>query len=77
VRRDWPYATSLFAYIARAMPPDRTRPLTPDQTYAVTAYLLWASGIVDRHDRIDAASLSHVAMPAKAAFIDPHGSPLP
>jgi cytochrome c len=42
----WPYATTIFDYIRRAMPFDRPGTLTNDQVYAVTAYLLNQNGIV-------------------------------
>jgi len=50
----WPYATTLFDYIRRAMPLAAPGSLTPDQTYAVTAYLLSREGIIPDGTSLDA-----------------------
>ena len=42
----WPYATSVFDYVRRAMPYDHPRTLSADDVYAVTAYVLFVNGIV-------------------------------
>jgi cytochrome c len=66
----WPYATTLFDYIRRAMPYDRPMSLTDDETYALTAYVLWANQIVTRDTVLDARSLPRVKMPNRDGFID-------
>jgi cytochrome c len=66
----WPYATTLFDYIRRAMPYDRPMSLTSEETYALTAYVLWLNGIVGRDDVVDAATLPGVRMPNREGFID-------
>ncbi len=53
----WVYATSLFDYIRRAMPPQRPQSLSADDVYAATAYVLWADGRVGAHDIVDRESL--------------------
>jgi S-disulfanyl-L-cysteine oxidoreductase SoxD len=72
----WPYATTLYDYIRRAMPLTAPGTLTPDQTYAVTAYLLEREGIVPAGQTLDAKSLAAIQMPAKPHFVedDRHGS---
>ena len=65
----WPYATTLWDYINRAMPFDRPGELTHDQVYAVTAYILSLNGIVAEDATLDAASLSKVEMPNKNGFV--------
>jgi len=72
----WPYATTLFDYIRRAMPLAAPGSLTPDQTYAVTAYLLNREGIIPDGTSLDAKSLAAIQMPAKSHFVedDRHGS---
>jgi cytochrome c len=72
----WPYATSLYDYIRRAMPLTAPGSLTADQTYAVTAYLLEREGIVPAGQALDAKSLAAIQMPAKSHFVedDRHGS---
>lgn len=66
----WPYATTLFDYIRRAMPYDRPLSLTNEQVYQLTAYVLWLNGIVGRNEVIDARSLPEVKMPNRAGFVN-------
>ena len=66
----WPYATTLFDYVRRAMPLDAPLSLTDDEVYAVSAYLLWLNGILPRDFRLDAGSLPAVAMPNRGGFVD-------
>jgi cytochrome c len=44
----WPYATTLYDYVSRAMPLDAPGSLPPRSVYAVVAYLLHRNGIVPR-----------------------------
>jgi hypothetical protein len=64
----WPYATTLFDYVRRAMPPDRTERLRPDELYAITAYELAINGVIEQHDVLDRESLPHVTMPGFKSF---------
>jgi cytochrome c len=66
----WPYATTIFDYIRRAMPFDRPGTLTNDQVYAVTAYLLNQNGIVAPGAVMNARTLKGVVMPNHARFIE-------
>jgi cytochrome c len=66
----WPYATTLYDYIRRAMPLTAPGTLTADQTYAVTAYLLNKEGIVPDGTILDAKSLRAIQMPAKSHFVE-------
>lgn len=65
----WPYATSLYDYIRRAMPLTAPGSLTADQTYAVTAYLLSKEGIIADGAVLDAKSLAAIQMPARSHFV--------
>jgi hypothetical protein len=65
----WPYATTLFDYVRRAMPFQESKSLTADEVYAVTAYILNLNGIVGSNDVIDAQSLPKVRMPNRDGFI--------
>jgi mono/diheme cytochrome c family protein len=65
----WPYATTLFDYIRRAMPFNESKSLTEDEVYAVSAYVLQLNGIVGADDVLDAQSLPKVTMPNKDGFI--------
>ena len=65
----WPYATTLYDYIHRAMPFNAPQSLTPDQVYAVTAYVLHLNGIVPADATMDASSLPKVRMPNRDGFV--------
>jgi mono/diheme cytochrome c family protein len=65
----WPYATTLFDYVRRAMPWDHPKSLTDDEVYAVSAYILNLSGIVGMDDVLDAQSLPKVKMPNRDGFV--------
>ena len=64
----WPYATTLFDYIRRAMPLTEPQSLKPDEVYAVSAYILHLNGIIGEKTVIDAKSLPKVKMPNKGNF---------
>lgn len=66
----WPYATTLFDYIRRAMPLDAPMSLSNDEVYALTAYLLMLNDVVPEHLSLDAVSLPNVRMPNRDGFID-------
>jgi S-disulfanyl-L-cysteine oxidoreductase SoxD len=66
----WPYATTLFDYIRRAMPLPRPQSLTADETYALTAYLLKLNGIITADQPMNARSLPRVVMPNRDNFIE-------
>lgn len=65
----WPYATTLFDYIRRAMPYNAPESLTADEVYAVSAFLLNQNGIVPADTRLDAATLPRVVMPNRDGFV--------
>ncbi len=65
----WPYATTLFDYINRAMPFPSPHMLPPDQVYAVTAYVLNLNGLVGDDFVADQKSLPAVEMPNRNGFI--------
>ena len=65
----WPYATTLFDYIRRAMPFNESKSLTNDEVYGVVAYLLNLNGVIPEGDTMNAQSLPKVAMPNRDGFI--------
>lgn len=65
----WPYATTVFDYIRRAMPTTAPGSLTNDEVYALTAFLLHANGIIDAGAVMDKTTLPKVAMPARKYFV--------
>jgi len=64
----WPYATTVFDYIRRAMPPDKPGSLNDEEVYNLTAYLLAMNDLIPADAVIDAASLPKVKMPARDRF---------
>jgi len=64
----WPYATTLYDYTYRAMPFMQPGSLSPDETYALVAYLLALNKIVPDDAVMDQASLPKVKMPARDRF---------
>lgn len=73
----WPYATTVFDYIRRAMPFSEPGSLTNEEVYQLTAYLLNANGIIDEKTVINAKTLPKVVMPAQKLFVpdDRKGGP--
>ena len=65
----WPYATTIFDYIRRAMPINAPRSLDNDQVYALTAYLLFINGIISENTKIDAQTLPSIRMPNQDGFV--------
>ena len=68
----WPYATTLFDYIRRAMPLPQSKSLTNDEVYADAAYILNLNGVIGENDTLDAKSLPQVKMPNRDGFIPFH-----
>ena len=65
----WPYATTLFDYVRRAMPFQAPGSLSNDEVYAVAAYILVEAKILDKAAVLDARSLPKVQMPNRDGFI--------
>ncbi len=65
----WPYATTLFDYVRRAMPLNAPQSLTPDQVYAVSAYVLFLNGIVAQDTTLDQDNLAKINMPNRNGFV--------
>lgn len=70
----WPYATTLFDYIRRAMPYDRPASLSSDEVYAVSAYVLMLNRIVSEDHEMNRESLPRVEMPNRDGFVASPGS---
>lgn len=65
----WPYATTLFDYVRRAMPANAPRSLSNDQVYAVCAYVLQLNGIIGESAVMNAQTLAKVQMPNRDGFV--------
>jgi S-disulfanyl-L-cysteine oxidoreductase SoxD len=64
----WPYATTLFDYVRRAMPFDHPKSLSDDEVYAVSAYILNLNGLIGADDVLDAQSLPKIRMQNRDGF---------
>ena len=74
----WPYATTVFDYIRRAMPPDAPGSLKDNEVYGLVAYLLALNELIPADAVIDADALPKVKMPAHDRFVpDTRGRPKP
>lgn len=71
----WPYATSVFDYVKRAMPFNAPGSLTDNEVYQAVAYVLGQGNIIGKTDVLNAQTLPKVAMPNKDGFVP--GDPRP
>lgn len=65
----WPYATTIFDFVRRSKPMGVPGSLSADEVYALTAWLLFANGVVSERDEIDARTLPRVRMPNRDGFV--------
>lgn len=65
----WPFAPTIFDFVRRSMPPAAAGSLTADETYALTAYLLAANGVIGEGDEMNAKTLAAVHMPNRDGFL--------
>ena len=72
----WPYASTLYDYILRAMPYTAPSSLKPDEVYSLVAFILGRANIIDPKTVMDAKSLPKVQMPNRAGFY-PDNRPYP
>ncbi len=59
----WPYATTLYDFIYRAMPQLDPGSLSADETYALVAYLLFKNGLIGADTRVDGLLLQRLQLP--------------
>ncbi|TAK86150.1 MAG: cytochrome c [Betaproteobacteria bacterium] len=71
----WPYATTLFDYVKRAMPFNAPGSLSDQELYAVVAYILGEANIVAKNEVINASTLPKVQMPNRNGFVSPDPRP--
>jgi cytochrome c len=73
----WPYATTVFDYIRRAMPFNEPGSLSDEEVYSLTAFLLQANQLIDSSAVMNAETLPKVVMPAQKLFVpdDRQGGP--
>jgi cytochrome c len=65
----WPYATTVWDTINRAMPYDKPRTLKPDEVYAITAVILHWNGIIAEGFELNEKTLPQVKMPNREGFV--------
>jgi len=65
----WPYATTVFDYVRRAMPLTQPMSLTDDEAYALTAYLLAINDVIGDDETMNASTLPRVQMPNRDNFV--------
>ena len=65
----WPYATTLFDYIRRAMPFDHPGTLGTDDVYSVAAYVLFLNDVVKENDELNETTLPKIMMPNRNGFV--------
>ena len=73
----WPYATTVWDFINRAMPRGQSGTLTPNEVYALTAFILAKSDIIKEDDVLDAKTLPKVEMPNRNGFVPAKFSDIP
>jgi hypothetical protein len=73
----WPYATSVWDFIRRAMPRDQSGTLTPNEVYSLTAFILAKSKIIQEDDVLDQKTLPKVQMPNRNGFVPPNFADIP
>lgn len=77
----WPYLSTVFDYVRRAMPFGGPRTLTDDETYAIVAYLLYLNDIVDEDFELSHENFLSVRLPNEGGFVpddrlaEPHYAP--
>ena len=71
----WPYATTLFDYVKRAMPFNAPGSLSDDETYAVVAYILGEANIIGKNEIVSASTLPQIQMPNRNGFVSPDPRP--
>jgi len=67
----WPYLSTVFDYVNRAMPFGEAQSLTPDEVYAITAYLLYVNDIVeDEEFELSSENFTSIKLPNEANFFE-------
>ena len=66
----WPYASTVFDFIRGAMQATAPKSLTNEQSYQVTAYVLFMNEIIGEDTELNADTLIAIEMPNANGFID-------
>jgi len=65
----WPYLSTVFDYVRRAMPFGNARSLSDDEVYAITAYLLYLNDMADEDFELNSDNFASIKMPNELNFI--------
>ena len=71
----WPYASTMYDYIYRAMPFGEAQSLTHDETYQIVAYLLYMNDIIDDEFEVNQDNIGTIEMPNRDGFMMPDPRP--
>jgi mono/diheme cytochrome c family protein len=71
----WPYASTVYDYIYRAMPFGEAQSLTHDETYSVVAYLLFMNDVIKQDVTLSNANIGSIKMPNRDGFMLPDPRP--
>ena len=71
----WPYASTMYDYIYRAMPFGEAQSLTSDETYQIVAYLLYMNDIIDDEFEVSHENIGTIEMPNREGFMLPDPRP--
>lgn len=66
----WPYLSTVYDYIFRAMPYGNAQSLSPDEVYALTAYLLYMNDLVDEDFELSKSNFSSIHLPNEKNFVE-------
>lgn len=66
----WPYASTLFDYVRRAMPATAPKSLSNEEVYQVVAYVLAINGIIAQDLELNNINLPQIEMPNRDGFVD-------
>ena len=71
----WPYATTVYDYVYRAMPYNAPLSLKDEEVYGAVAYVLFLNSIIGENDPMNAQTLPKVQMPNKDGFVNAYKEP--
>jgi len=71
----WPYASTLYDYIYRAMPFGEAQSLSHDEAYQIVAFLLYMNDIVEDDFDLSHANIGTIKMPNRDGFFMPDPRP--
>ena len=71
----WPYASTIYDYMYRAMPFGESQSLTPNETYQIVAFLLYMNDIIEDDFDVSHGNIGTIEMPNRDGFFMPEESP--